>query len=248
MSYFQLIDYVKVVVILAPSAVKLKDLVSRESHLFDLVGLPKYCIEEYLERLLGATTINVGSMLTASEARAIVVLQRFWRKSSMHKRAKCHVVAFGRNKSVMVLNAKAIPNDLTNFVEYLTQGNPLFIVETVEQLILQKHIEISQYGRVEVKKNLMEDVKFFEWSHTSMVAGIMCQIEALSPSESAVIKMGCVFEGPFTILDVAASLTASNGKWLDNIKLQAPQILQATRPNGLSDSVADRRHAAFLLL
>ncbi len=137
----------------------------------------------------------------------------------MRKRTKSHVVAFGSNKSAMFLNAKAIPTDLTNFVEYLTQGNPLFIVETVEQLILQKHIEISQYGRVEVKKNLMEDVKFFEWSHTSMVAGIMCQIEALSPSESAVIKMGCVFDGPFTILDVAASLTASNGKWLDNVKL-----------------------------
>jgi len=120
-----------------------------------------------------------------------------------------------------VEGANNIPQDLIDFVEDLTHGNPLYIMETLEQLISRKYISRSVSGYVVVNSDLHGDVKVFEWSHTSMVGRVICQLEALAPQESAIVKMATVFEGPFSVLDVAASLKSpyNNAKKFDNYRM-----------------------------
>ena len=100
-----------------------------------------------------------------------------------------------------------IPPGLLAFVEDLTQGNPLYVLETLEQLVSKKYISRTSDGSVKVEvPDLTRQVSVSDWNHTSMVGRVICQLEALAPQEAAIVKMASVFEGPFSVLDIAASL------------------------------------------
>ena len=121
-----------------------------------------------------------------------------------------------------VEGANSIPHELIDFVEDLTQGNPLYIMETLEQLMIRKFITRSVQGYVSVNAtDLQGEVSVADWSHTSMVGRVICQLEALPPQEAAIVKMGTVFQGPFSVLDVAASLKSpyTNARRFDNYRM-----------------------------
>ena len=102
----------------------------------------------------------------------------------------------------------AVPSRLIDFVEDLTQGNPLYVLETLEQLVCRQYVSRSTtHGLLTVNVNdLGEEVSVADWSHTAMVGKVICQLEALAPQEAAIVKMASVLKGPFSVLDIAASL------------------------------------------
>jgi class 3 adenylate cyclase len=126
----------------------------------------------------------------------------------------------GRLLGISLENTTAIPFELLDFVEDLTQGNPMYIRETLEQLQSRNIISVSPSGQVSVLHSLAS-INLTEWSHTSMVGRVVCQLEALAPQEAAVVKMASVFEGPFSVLDLAASLKSpySNATCFDNYRM-----------------------------
>ena len=144
--------------------------------------------------------------------------------------------------------ANSIPNELIDFVEDLTQGNPLYIMETLEQLIVKQYISRSIQGYVTVNCDLQKDVSLADWSHTSMVGRVICQLEALAPQEAAIVKMASVFQGPFSVLDIAASLKSAyvNARRFDNYRMyrtmarlarigilsEIPHLPEASDPEG----------------
>jgi class 3 adenylate cyclase len=102
---------------------------------------------------------------------------------------------------------ESVPGTLIDFVEELTQGNPLYVLETLEQLVSRKYVSRSSQGLITVNvPDLRLSVNVAEWNHTAMVGKVICQLEALAPQEAAIVKMASVFEGPFSVLDLAASL------------------------------------------
>merc|ERR1719386_229160 len=67
----------------------------------------------------------------------------------------------------------------------------------------------------------LESIQIAEWAHTAMVGGTVCLLESLDPLEAAVVKMSTVFDGVFTVADLAAS---SCSRWagatrFDNLRL-----------------------------
>ena len=54
-----------------------------------------------------------------------------------------------------------------------------------------------------------------------MVGDCLCEIEALDPQESAIIKMSTVFKGPFSVNDLAAG-SKSRRAQLDMCPLPLP--------------------------
>ena len=117
--------------------------------------------------------------------------------------------------------ANNIPNELIEFIEDLTQGNPLYIMETLEQLTLRKFITRSLQGYVTVNVDLQTEVSVSEWSHTAMVGRVICQLESLAPQEAAIVKIASVLQGPFSVLDVAASLKSpyTSARRFDNYRM-----------------------------
>jgi len=117
---------------------------------------------------------------------------------------------------------KELPEALVQFVTKLTQGNPLFIRETICQLLDSKHIQINteRYPRtLECKDLTLIDIS--AWDHTAMVGGTVCLLESLDPLESAVLKMSTCFTGAFTLPDLAASTCSpwADATYFDNMRL-----------------------------
>eukprot|EP00746_Dinoflagellata_sp_MGD_P004497 gnl/MRDRNA2_/MRDRNA2_108697_c0_seq1.p1 gnl/MRDRNA2_/MRDRNA2_108697_c0~~gnl/MRDRNA2_/MRDRNA2_108697_c0_seq1.p1 ORF type:complete len:1012 (+),score=188.37 gnl/MRDRNA2_/MRDRNA2_108697_c0_seq1:97-3132(+) len=118
-----------------------------------------------------------------------------------------------------------IPKPLHQYVAKLSQGNALYIRETIDQLVCDKHIEVfrDSSGNAEglYHNKDLESIQIANWSHTAMIGGTICLLESLDPLESAVVKMSTVFDGVFTVADLAAS---SCSRWagatlLDNLRL-----------------------------
>jgi hypothetical protein len=127
----------------------------------------------------------------------------------------------GKLLRIAAEDANLIPPELIDFIEELTQGNPLYVVETLDQLVSRGFVTRSTAGLVTVHADLMRDVSVADWSHTAMVGRVICQLEALGPQEAAIVKMASVFEGPFSVLDVAASLKSPylNAQRFDNYRM-----------------------------
>lgn len=118
-----------------------------------------------------------------------------------------------------------IPKPLHDFVAKITRGNALYVRETIDQLISHAHIEVfrDSSGNSEglyYNKDL-DKIEIANWSHTAMIGGTVSLLETLDPIESAVVKMSTVFDGVFTVADLAAS---SCSRWagatrFDNLRL-----------------------------
>lgn len=106
----------------------------------------------------------------------------------------------------------SVPDILIDFVCRLTEGNALYVTETLEQLCSRNLLTISDSGElllaphIVTADDLNKCVNISEWAHTSMVGRVICQLESLDPQASAIVKMATVFSGPFSVLDIAASL------------------------------------------
>lgn len=118
-----------------------------------------------------------------------------------------------------------IPKALHQYVAKITRGNALYIRETIDQLLKNGHIEVFRDAQGEPEglyySQDLESVQIAEWNHTSMVGGTVCLLESLDPLEAAVVKMSTVFDGVFTVADLAAS---SCSRWagatrFDNLRL-----------------------------
>jgi class 3 adenylate cyclase len=108
---------------------------------------------------------------------------------------------------ILQVDENELPGGLVDFVEELTQGNALYVLETLEQLVAKGYVSRTPEGVVSVHEpDLKEKVSVSDWSHTAMVGRVVCQLEALAPQEAAIVKMASVFQGPFSVLDIAASL------------------------------------------
>jgi len=123
-----------------------------------------------------------------------------------------------------------IPQPLREFVTNVTQGNPEYIRETLEQL-LEKHIQINlgankQPRALELKDfgNNFRNINISSWQHTSMVGSTVCMLESLDPLEAAVLKMSTCFIGPFTLPDLAANTCP---KWAGTTQFDSLRLYQA---------------------
>lgn len=125
-------------------------------------------------------------------------------------------------------DSNLIPTPLRNFVANVTQSNPLYIRETIDQL-REHHIQVNETAGGVVKNVECKDidkVNVSQWGHTAMIGNTVCALEALDPLEAAVLKMSTCFMGPFTLGDLAAS-TAS--RWSDSTHFDFLLLFQAIR-------------------
>mmetsp|Transcript_43998 Transcript_43998/g.71295 ORF Transcript_43998/g.71295 Transcript_43998/m.71295 type:complete len:1060 (+) Transcript_43998:80-3259(+) len=100
---------------------------------------------------------------------------------------------------------QTLPRQLRLFVAQVTMGNPLYIRETLDQLIQDQYIKVQPGQCVTLGTFPLDKIDIAAWNHTSMVGGTVCGIEKLDPIEAAALKMSTCFEGPFTLPDLAAS-------------------------------------------
>lgn len=112
------------------------------------------------------------------------------------------------------LSQNKVPEALHRYVTKITQGNALFIRETIDQLFNYGHISMAKdvKGSPESLKHTkdLESINIADWASTAMVGGTICLLESLEPLQAAVVKMATVFRGVFTVADLAAS---SCSKW-----------------------------------
>merc|ERR1719201_74104 len=118
------------------------------------------------------------------------------------------------------LKILSVPDSLTEFIYQVSKGRIRYIIETLDQLIHDKHIEITQ-GKCILNTEDMDTIKIADWTHTAMVGGAICLIESFDPQESTVAKMATVFQNAFSVQDLAASNTSvwSGGVCLDFLRL-----------------------------
>ena len=111
--------------------------------------------------------------------------------------------------SLLGCHLETLPAELVEYVFALTDRYPLHIKETIEQLLGSKAVTCEN-GQVSVKANL-ENIKVAEWSYTTMVGRVVCQLETLDTQAASVVKLAAVFPGTFSVLDLAASLASQWG-------------------------------------
>jgi len=122
-----------------------------------------------------------------------------------------------------------VPASLKNFVAQVTDGNPLFIRETLDQLLEEQHLHVM-FKVSDVPKNLecgdLYKVNIAAWNHTTMISNTMCLIESLAPMEAAALKMSTCFQGKFTLTDLAAS---NCSEWGGATRFDLLRLYGATR-------------------
>jgi len=102
-----------------------------------------------------------------------------------------------------------VPEPLQLFITKISLGNPLYIRETIDQLLTHEHIKVErdacgQPASLTYEGDL-EGINIAAWAQTSMVGETVCLLESLDPLEAAVLKMSTVFTGAFTLSDLASS-------------------------------------------
>jgi len=98
-----------------------------------------------------------------------------------------------------------IPPQLKQFVGQVTMGNPLYIRETLDQLIEGQQLQMKSGKQVVMAPGALNQVDIAAWNHTAMVGGTVCQLESLDPIQAAALKVSTCFENTFTLPDLAAS-------------------------------------------
>jgi hypothetical protein len=101
-----------------------------------------------------------------------------------------------------------VPAPLRNFVSKVTLGNPLYVRETIDEMQTRGFVCMNRArnGKCQsIECQSMDAINVAAWQQTSMVGGTICQLEALEPLESAILKMSTCFSGPFSLPDLAAS-------------------------------------------
>ncbi|CAJ1351668.1 unnamed protein product [Effrenium voratum] len=120
---------------------------------------------------------------------------------------------------------EAVPPPLRRFVSQVTMGNPLYIRETLDQLIEEGSLKVKA-GSSAILSAALDKIDIAAWNHTAMVGGTVCNIESLDPIEMAALKMSTCFEGPFTLPDLAASTCS---QWGGSTHFDLLRLFRATR-------------------
>jgi len=127
---------------------------------------------------------------------------------------------------------EVVDPELQRFVSTVTQGNPLYIRETISEL-QRKHLVFTEGANkqtVRVECVNRDKVDISSWQHTAMVSGTVCTLEGLDPREAAVVKMGVCFKGTFTLSDLAARMCS---RWAGSTRLD--QLLLFSKMRGLEE-------------
>mmetsp|Transcript_7189 Transcript_7189/g.20209 ORF Transcript_7189/g.20209 Transcript_7189/m.20209 type:complete len:1055 (+) Transcript_7189:96-3260(+) len=106
---------------------------------------------------------------------------------------------------------QTVPSQLKQFVSQVTMGNPLYIRETLDQLIEDKHLVVKPGTQAIVSSGTLDQVDIASWNHTAMVGGTVCRLESLDPIQSAALKVSTCFENTFSLPDLAASTCSQWG-------------------------------------
>lgn len=162
--------------------------------------------EQLRHPLLLALVINGGLDDVPAEIRYTVSAEGFLRMTRLRDDSILEYMG----KHLQLAQSK-IPDSLHRFVAKITQGNALFIRETLDQLLQYGHISIVKDGKNPPAPESMkytpdlESINIADWANTAMVGGTICLLESLDPLQAAVVKMATVFRGVFTVADLAAS-------------------------------------------
>lgn len=151
----------------------------------------------------------------------------------------CSVVKYAKSKSSFVslqglqgesineyvctylqVEAAVVPSNLRRFIARLTLGNPLFVRETIDNLLEQGLLQVLPETRTLLHVPL-STINISSWHHTAMVGGTTCLLESLDPLEAAVVKMSTCFGGPFTVADLSASTCSrkADARFFDLLRL-----------------------------
>eukprot|EP00929_Paragymnodinium_shiwhaense_P030351 TRINITY_DN17226_c0_g1_i1.p1 TRINITY_DN17226_c0_g1~~TRINITY_DN17226_c0_g1_i1.p1 ORF type:complete len:1125 (-),score=222.15 TRINITY_DN17226_c0_g1_i1:106-3480(-) len=117
-----------------------------------------------------------------------------------------------------------VPDALLEFIYLVTQGNALFVGETVDALFRDGHVR--RVNGPDGQKRLLSDedlgsIDISNWTNTAMVGGTTCMLESLEPLQTAIVKISTVFEGVFTLSDLAASMCSpwAGACYIDALRL-----------------------------
>eukprot|EP00929_Paragymnodinium_shiwhaense_P055627 TRINITY_DN27861_c0_g3_i1.p1 TRINITY_DN27861_c0_g3~~TRINITY_DN27861_c0_g3_i1.p1 ORF type:complete len:1044 (-),score=327.68 TRINITY_DN27861_c0_g3_i1:165-3296(-) len=157
----------------------------------------------------------------------------------------------------MSVPTQILPAPLRSFVAKVTLGNPLYIRETIDAMLENGYVQVNRAANgaprnVEVKD--IDKINVAAWQHTSMVGGTVCQLEALDPLESAVLKMSTCFAGPFSLPDLAASSCSqwAGATFFDLLRLYKrlqslvdKKIIDVVEEPDASEAPRGKRDAAF---
>jgi len=121
-----------------------------------------------------------------------------------------------------------VPPPLRHFVAKISLGNPLYMRETIDQLILHDHIKVQlnpsgQPESLQYHQDL-DNINISSWNQTAMVGETVCLLESLDPLEAMVLKMSTVFTGPFTLPDLASS---SCSRWAGSTHFDYLRLFRA---------------------
>jgi class 3 adenylate cyclase len=149
------------------------------------------------------------------------------------------------------LAQQKVPESLHRYVAKITQGNALFIRETIDQLLHYGHISIVMDSRTGLPESMkcttdFESINIADWGNTSMVGGTICLLESLDPLQAAVVKMATVFRGVFTVADLAAS---SCSRWAGATYFDAVRVFYSVSMlvgRGIIDRADDDVDKEFL--
>jgi len=122
-----------------------------------------------------------------------------------------------------------IPHDLRTFVALVTLGNPMYIQETLAELIDLQNVAVNFSASGQAKNLECKDldlVQLYTWGHTRMIGSTVCRLESLEPLESAVLKMSTCFLGSFNLPDLAASTCS---RWAGATYFDFLRLLKALR-------------------
>lgn len=126
-----------------------------------------------------------------------------------------------------LLDSQAAP--LRDFIGKISLGNPLFIRETIDQLLLHDLVRVQKIRDNEADISYHQDlegVNIASWYQTSMVGETICLLESLDPLQAAVLKMSTVFTGPFTLPDLASS---SCSRWAGAVNFDHLRLFRAVQ-------------------
>lgn len=103
-----------------------------------------------------------------------------------------------------------VPEAIRSFVAKISSGSPLYIRETICELLSRNFIQVKLDSAgapadVEYHQDL-ESINIAAWGSTAMVGETVCLLESLDPLEAAVLKISTVFSGSFTLPDVSSSI------------------------------------------
>merc|ERR1712232_94550 len=127
--------------------------------------------------------------------------------------------------SCLGVPASMVPPHLISFVYSLSQGNPLYIRESVQQLVDEGHVQVEVDANSEAVSvscvTELDRINVAAWTHTAMIGETVSKLEACAPLAVAVLKTCSTLAGAFTLHDLTATICSRfhGFKLFDNMRV-----------------------------